>query len=550
MARQSLRAVLVRPPVAVLHKFSKPVENLAIGYLAAALRRHGHEAVMLDGMLEDWSDEETVRRVVACTPDVIGFTTVLQRFPENLSHIVQHLRSGGFTGLIVVGGHAVSFFGAQILAAEPEIDAVVSGEGESSLVAILDAVAAGADWRQSPGVIARRDREIVSQPVRRIHDLDALGEPARDLTRRVIERDGLVCISTSRGCHARCSFCSVPRFYGLENGRKLTSGDWLARDPLACAAEVAHLHEHFGVREVLIVDDEFFGGAPLGMQRAETFADELAALNLPVGFAMSCRAENAQPAILERLQRGGLRHVFIGLEAGSHKDLKLYGKGHSVEQNQAAVAAVKALGLSFQPGFMLFNHRSTLDSIRSGLHFLEQIGELKPTTINSAVDPHFGVPLTVDMARSGVLTSDALAMTNGYVDQRVAALKAIAAVCAERFNPCMNFIATVQSAITYEWRRTVPGRTLQTQQILDAFEVNANREFSDVIWHALNELENTSTVNLAALLQAANRELDRAAQDLFINQGLVSAYVRQEEGNVRYVSQSELIANGQSCPCQ
>ncbi|MBB4577129.1 radical SAM superfamily enzyme YgiQ (UPF0313 family) [Rhizobium lentis] len=513
---------------------------MAIAYLASALRRNGHDAVLLDGMLEDWTDEETVNRILNERSDAVGFTTVLQKFPTNLGKITALLYDSGFRGPIVVGGHAVSFFARSILEQVPTIDGVVRGEGEQTIVAIADALATGRDWRDAPGVAFRRNDQVIEQPVRRIRNLDELGNPARDLTADVIRRDGLVAVSTSRGCHARCSFCSVPRFYGLENGRRLAAGDWLARDPEGCAREIASLHDRFGLREILVVDDEFFGGGQEGRARANVFARELSALNLPVSFAMSCRAENAVPELIEPLARAGLAHVFIGLEAGSGADLKLYGKGHSVEQNVAAVRTVKSLGLSFQPGFMLFNYRSTLDTVQLGLDFLKEIGELKPTTINSAVDPHYGAPLTADMRRQGQLNEGALEMTSSYLDPGVAIVKAVASISAEKFISFMNFIATAQSAITYEWRRRPPARTDETQRVLDAFEESANRMLSQPVLRSLRLIRHGGKTP-GEILTEAIVEIDEAVDDLKVKQSLVAIYLQQREGGIRYVSQLDLI---------
>lgn len=538
------RVVLLRPPVEVLHKFSKPVENLAIGYLAAALRRAGHEAFMLDGMLFDWSEQETARRALAENPDIVACTTVLQYFPKRLRNLFLALREGGFDGPILIGGHSASFMATPILENVPEIDAVVSGEGEHSIVAIADAHMQRADWRGVPGVSSRSDAGIRSVPPQRIRDLDSVANPARDLTPEVIQRDGLVAVSTSRGCYARCSFCSVPRFYGLERGAGLAAGNWLARSAAGAAAEIAELHEHFGVLEVLIVDDEFFGGSTAGKLRARRFAGELIQRQLPTRFTISCRAENVDVTVMSELKEAGLAHVFVGLEAGGQSDLRLYGKGHTVKQNLDAVHIIKSLGLSFQPGFMLFNYRSSLDDLRRGLTFLRDIGELKPVTVNSAMDPHFGAPITTDVRRKGLLIDDGLAMKGRFADPRVALLKKVASRCAAAFIPFMNTLAAVRSAITWEWRRTVPWRSAAEEALLDELEVQVNQGLCAPVLWALDELEahpTSAELPTEELLDRVGRTLEAETERLRLKQAMVLLHLEQREGQVRYVTQSELI---------
>ena len=498
---------LIRPPVDVLHKFSKPVECLALGYLGAAVRSAGHDAVLLDGMMGDWTIQESADRILATAPDIVGITVVLNHLPPQVEQISALLRQGGFSGPILVGGHSVSFFPEQVLRAAGSVDAVICGEGELPIQDVVTALDAGRRWQDAPGVTYR---------------------------------DGTA-MSTSRGCYARCNFCSIPRFYGLERGGKgLASGDWLGRDPASMAAEVLHLHEEFGLVELLIVDDEFFGGNPAGVERAVRFVDLLAAADSPVGLALSFRAENADPALLARLYAGGLRHCFIGLESGVDSDLKLYGKAHSADQNRRAVEVVKDLGMSFQPGFMMFHYDSTIDQLRRNMAFLRDIGECKPVTVNSSVDPHFGTPLLRVMRRENVVSDHGTAMTMRYKNPRVAVAKEIAHEAAVGFQEFMNVIAGVQSAITYECRRPVPGRQPEVRSVIDAFEKRVNETFVQVVDEALDALDGAT--DPADVAGAARERLTAVHRELSVGRSLLMLFLQQREGGVSYRTQRDLIA--------
>lgn len=533
-------AALVRPPVDVLHKFSKPVECLALAYLGAALRKAGQEAVLLDGMMHEWSVEETARRILETRPDIVGFTVVLNHLPAQVEAIAKLLRDGGFTGPVIVGGHAVSFFPDRVLAAAPSVDAVIRGEGEVPIQQVATAVANGRSWQDAPGLCTRDGDGVRQNPVRRLTDLDLLGHPARDLTGEIIDNDGLAAMSTSRGCYARCTFCSIPRFYGLERpGRGLPSGDWLGRDVDSMVAEVLDLHERFGLLELLIVDDEFFGGSGGGQERAAEFGDRLAAAGAPVGLAMSFRAENAEPEVLRRLQAGGLRHCFVGLESGVDSDLKLYGKAHTADQNRAAVRVIRDLGLSFQPGFMMFHYDSTIDQLQRNMDFLRDIGECKPVTVNSAVDPHFGTPLLRVMKREDVLVDHGTHMSARYKDPRVAVAKLVAEEAAAGFQEYMNTIAAVQSAITYEWRRPAPDRPPQAKVAVDNFERGVNGAFVAVVDEAL---ANLGADRAAADVTAAARErLATVREQLNVSRSLLLLALQRLEGEVRYRTQRDRI---------
>ena len=541
--KSTTRIALVRPPVDILHKFSKPVESLALGYLAASLRSDHHKVFMLDGMLLDWSEEETVSNILDKEVEIVAFTIVLNHFPKKVIRILKLLRENGFSGLILVGGHAVSFFPERILSHIPEVDTVVCGEGEYSLRQIAKAIAIGNDWRKASGVCFRSGESVYCSPVKRIYDLDGIPNPARDLTADIIRLDGLVAISTSRGCYARCSFCSVPRFFGLEQGRSLASGNWIARSVNSVVSEITSLYKDFSLKELLIVDDEFFGGTETGLERALEFGRAMEERKLPLKFAISCRAENVEEHVLQQLKQGGLAHVFIGLESGASDALRLYAKGHSVKQNKRAVEIVKSLNLSFQPGFMLFNHRSTIEQVLENLEFLQTIGECKPVTINSAVDPHFGTPMTLIMKRDGVLSDKEISMSSNYLDERVKIAKTVAEICANAFQPYMNLISGLQSAITYEWRRQVPGRQEREKKLIDRFEKSVNDGFAKIVIQVVEDLGSSQAPNAEEAIAYTYKGLEDLNQQLALSQALLLTHLEQVEGTIHYWTQEEIILN-------
>lgn len=539
-SRARTRTVLVRPSGDVLHKFSKPVECLAIGYLGAALRESGREVALVDGMLLGLSEDETVDRILEHEPHVVGITNVLNHFPRTSVDLVARLRERGFQGWLVAGGHAVSFTPEAILRYVPGLDAVLCGEGERAVVRVAEAREGAGDLAGVPGVCTRVEGGISRALPERIESLDAVPVPARDLVGEIIRHDGLICVSTSRGCYARCSFCSVPRFYGLHEGRRLASGSWIARSVPHVVDEIVALHERSGMRELLVVDDEFFGGTSAGVRRARELGRALERADLPIQFALSCRAENVDAAVFEDLRRGGLRHVFVGLESGNPADLRLYAKGHSVDQNARAVETIKALGLSFQPGFMMFTYRSTLEQLRANLDLLEAIGELKPVTIHSAVDPHFGAPLTDLMRREGALREGELTLDFEFQDERVASAYRVAARSARAFAPYQDLVAGLQSSVTYEWRRPIPERSLGERELVDGFERMLNREFTAVTRDALDELAGGDDPREVEA-RAAGRLSELEAR-VDVSRALVLKLLEEREGRVRYRTQEELIA--------
>jgi hypothetical protein len=189
---------------------------------------------------------------------------------------------------------------------------------------------------------------------------------------------------------------------------------------------------------------------------------------------------------------------------------------------------------------MLFNHQSTIQQVRENLNFLQSIGECKPVTINSAVDPHFGTPMTMLMKRDGVLRDEGISMRSEYLDERVKVAKTVAEISANAFQPYMNLISGLQSAITYEWRRQVPGRQEREKKLIDSFEKLVNDGFAQIVVQAVEDLNSSLTHEAEEAIAYTYKRLEDLNQQLAISQALLLMHLEQVEGSVHYWTQEEI----------
>ena len=97
------------------------------------------------------------------------------------------------------------------------IDAVITGEAEQTMVELLARLQHGKEPEGVPGVVFRQGASIIKNPPRPLtEDLDALPFPARDLLGDMNQyipppatyrRKPVTTLITSRGCNRRCIFC-------------------------------------------------------------------------------------------------------------------------------------------------------------------------------------------------------------------------------------------------------------------------------------------------------------------------------------------------------
>ena len=163
--------------------------------------------------------ESILSQILAENPDVVAFSVYLWNRRETLD-LVDALCVARPELRIVLGGPEVSFAGNELFTRHPGITALIRGEGEEPLRALLSA------WQQEqqpkviPRAVLKVGDDLVSGPDSLpLKELDTVPSPFQSgLTD--MER-GFVYYETSRGCPFHCSFClsardNLIRSYSME----------------------------------------------------------------------------------------------------------------------------------------------------------------------------------------------------------------------------------------------------------------------------------------------------------------------------------------------
>jgi len=365
-----MRIVLIDP--ATRFAALLPYENLGLAYLAAALRQHGHEVRILSTAHEHLSLRRTVRAVLHMQPALVGIT-VLGANAKRAMRLVHRLRESGYRGHITLGGYFPTFHAQELMRGFPAIDSIVRNEGEITLRELVEHLPDG-DLSGVLGITYRDGATVKENPQRPFtKTLDELPFPARDFTPHVLRTGSFIHVSTSRGCYANCSFCSIAKFFRMGNGKV-----WRRRSAESLADEVEMLARQFNFNRFKFIDDQFILTNKEGHEFADAFGAELSRRNLEIGFQIACRANNIERRLFERLKALGLEKVFVGVESGHQRGLDTFDKETTVEMNNQALATLRDLGLKYDVGFILVDPYTTYDELKQNLvYLLEQKSHIK-----------------------------------------------------------------------------------------------------------------------------------------------------------------------------
>lgn len=406
-------------------------DSLGLGYVAASLRRDGHEVEILDGLVRNLKPEEGVRETLLREFDCLGITANHYHHKE-LVATVQRVREQKPDTPIIVGGYLPTLSPEDLLKACPQIDIAVMGEGEVAISDLVGRIERGDDWRFVPGIAYMKDGMPVQNPnPPPVTDIDTLPFPARDgMLQAPADRPvKLVRILASRGCYHRCSFCCIHSFY--------TQAGILAprlRNPVKVLDEIESTLALTAIKTFSFSDDDFVGPSQKTQQHAIEIAEELKKRKLPITFGIECRADVVREDILRQLMDVGLTEILLGIESGSQSQLDRYNKRTTVEQNRKAIETVRRLGLEMRTGFIAFDPYVTLDEFVENMQFLNETGiagDVDKSTPGRVVHKATtrlvmfpGTPLVKRVEQDDLLIKKGLMLDYKFKDRRIRMMSA------------------------------------------------------------------------------------------------------------------------------
>lgn len=401
-----MKILLLSPPI---NDWFANVPPLGLCYIQSILIGKGYDVKMID--MFDYSPkkiEDTIRKE---NPDIVGISCFTY-YRINSIKIAKICKEVNPNIKTILGGSHADFMHEQILSNFPEVDYIVTGEGEITTPLLIKAIENNKSIKDIDGIAYREGKKIIRNKNREsIQNLDEIPFPCyRDIELdRYLQPPQAVnhnmgklkhtSIITSRGCPFGCQFCSTSKFWGK---------NWRARSPKNVVDEIEWLYNEHRIRFIFFSDDIF----TLNQQRVTDICKEIVRRKLDIHWFVQTRVNTISEEMLKWMKLAGCVQLEVGVESGSPEILNTISKKITQTQIIDAFKMIHNAGIDTNCLLMVGNPNESKETIKETIELLKVI---KPTFITVGLTKIFPATPLYEMAKSEGLINDDYWLTENII---------------------------------------------------------------------------------------------------------------------------------------
>ena len=315
---------------------------LGLAYIASVLRDAGQQVIFLDNQILNFCSNSLKNEIKKIAPDIVLLSAMTPLWPELiiLSKLIKDVSKQIIVG---VGGPHLTAYPQESLS-NNNFDFGVFGEGEKTILEIVNAIQEGRWLDGIKGCIFRKNGEIIiNSPREEIDDLDSIPFPAIDLLPykkyfAFSVKHPLATIVTSRGCPYSCKFCFQDYL-----------GSYRARSPENVIEEIEILVNKYKIQEIIVFDETF----AVEEERVLKICELIHKKNIKFKWDIRTRVDLLKDEVLKSLKSAGCSRIHLGIESGDQDILCQMGKNISISEIVEKVNLAKKIGFELRGYFML-----------------------------------------------------------------------------------------------------------------------------------------------------------------------------------------------------
>ena len=354
-------------------------------YIATVLKNSNHKVTFIDAVAEQKGLDEIIK--IIKNYDIVIVSTSSMSFRED-AEVLQDLKNvNPRLKTIIFGSHPTFMPDACF---EKSVDILIRREPEFIIRDVVDAFGKGDNsWKKIKGIgFQEKGEKRLNEIYPFIENLDELPFPDRamlpkdvDYFNPIVRRLPYATVMTSRGCPAKCTFCSVGPFFGQ------TTRYRSAKNVL----DELEILKKQGFKEIWFRDETF----TVYKKRNTEICNEMIKRNMNFSWIANARVGSIDKDMMALMQKAGCHLIKFGVESGVQEILNNIKKGIKAEKTRETFKWAHELGLDTHAHMMLGCPGETKETIKRTIKFAK---EIDPTTVTFGIcTPYPGTELFKDV---------------------------------------------------------------------------------------------------------------------------------------------------------
>lgn len=402
-----------------------------LAYIAAVIQKEGYDLQIYNQDKHHYPDEHLTEYLNNNKFDIIGVSIIAGYFQyRKLVAISAAINKSKNRPFYILGGHGPTP-DPEFFLRKTQAEAVVMGEGELTIVELLDTLAKGGSLSKVKG-IAYKDGNKVNINERRglIQSIDSLPFPAYNLfpidyyrllrASHTKNTEFAMPILSGRGCTFTCNFC-----YRMDEGFRPRSNESIVE-------EINMLKKDFSIKRFIFSDELLMSS----VQRTTSLCESFLKANLNIKWCCNGRLNYAKPELLKLMKKAGCVFINYGIESMDDQVLKNMNKALTTKMIVEGIEATLTARIS--PGFNIIfgNIGENKEILNRGVEFLLKYDDGTQMRTIRPVTPYPGSPLYYYAIEKGLLKDCEDFYENKHVNSDLVAVN-FTDMSNDEFHKCM-----------------------------------------------------------------------------------------------------------------
>ncbi|AUB55806.1 B12-binding domain-containing radical SAM protein [Methanobacterium subterraneum] len=333
---------------------------LGIAYMAAVLEENNIDVEIIDAAALEMRWETLETEIKRISPDLVAITALTPTIAKALQTAELAKKTCPQTSVVLGGYHPT--FNYQEMLAKDYVDIVVMGEGEITLLDLVETLDEGGDLKNVQGIAYEGG---VTPPRPLISDLEELPFPARHLLpmehyKILNMKLHTATMISGRGCPMQCSFCASAALHG--NRLRM-------RSPGNVVDEMEHLVNDHNAGMIAFMDDTF----TLKPSQVEAICEEIKKRDMDVYWGCTARVDTLSGPLLHKMSDSGCITMFLGVESADQQQLDRVNKQITIDKIRSAFKLARENDIRTIASVVLGMPGDTRSSIERTIKFAREI---------------------------------------------------------------------------------------------------------------------------------------------------------------------------------